>query len=115
MEKPTHIIVSYPSQNSLALFRASDGMAIGHAQNFTVIFGDDPAKREGRNFIDHDHAVRFLRNEVTREDLGVNGGLVIIEDRDGEGLVVPVGKVDMAQINSRPQPFAGLPLKKNTN
>ncbi len=104
-EKPTHIIISYPSQDAETLFRASDGMALGHRQNSVVIFGEDPAKREGRTFLDGDHAKRWLRNEVTRDDLGVNGGMVIIEDREGENSVVLVpGSVDFAQINSRPRP-----------
>ncbi len=82
----THIIVNYPSQDSEQLYRASDGMFIGTRKDKLVVWGEDANKRVGRMFLTAEHARRFLREHVTMDDL--DGVAVLIEDRDGEGMIV---------------------------
>lgn len=92
MSKPTHILLTYPSQDSEILFRASDGMMIGERQKVTVIYGEDrnaphsdPRRSRSRVFLEggtimhngeeypwNDFGSRFLREVVTREDLNLS-------------------------------------------
>ena len=38
----THIVLTYPSQNTEVMFRASDGVMIAERQNNALNFGEDP-------------------------------------------------------------------------
>lgn len=89
----THILLTYPSQDTEILFRASDGMMIAERQKVTVIYGEDrnappsdPRRQKSRIFIEggeilhngehlpwNEHGSKFLRDRVTRDDLVLNG------------------------------------------
>lgn len=94
----THIILTYKSQDTAMLFRASDGMCLGQYKNETVVYGEEPNRKTSRVFVDKEHAARFLREKVTEMDLRKTGlfagtadstdAPVEIEDRDGEGQVI---------------------------
>jgi hypothetical protein len=80
----THIAEVAKSQKSLTLFRASDGMLIGQAVNNTVIYGDQPNRRESHGFIDNEHAIRWLTETYARQDCGTEP---VIDYRDLEALI----------------------------
>jgi len=95
---PTHIIMFWKSQNQEMLFRASDGICIGQCKDQTLIFGDQPNKRNSHVFIDADHARLYLRTKIAEADLKATAtpGPVVIEDRDGEPtIVLPEGVMDL--------------------
>ena len=66
--KPTHIIRYNDTVKANWLFRASDGMLIGVCEKITVIFGEDPNKRVSRLFMEHEQAIRYLREKVAIDD-----------------------------------------------
>jgi hypothetical protein len=105
--KPTHIVLTWPSQNFEILFRASDGMMIGERKDVTVIFGEnpngnatDPNRKQSRVFLETDEMYqgqkwnwfgsRFLRNVVAKQDMERIGiaDQPVIEERIQEGSVI---------------------------
>lgn len=110
-QTPTHILVSYKSQNYDLLFRADSGICIGQRKNFTVVFGAEPNKRRSHVFIDGDSAQAYLRNRVAADDLSEQCKSdigVAIEERDGEGtIILPPDSVDF----DLPLPGKRMPLK----
>jgi hypothetical protein len=86
--KPTHIVFTYPSQDSEIMFRACDGMMIAERQKTTLIFGEnpnapsgDPKRKQSRVFmeggtIDHlgqsfpwnENGSRYMRTVVAKDD-----------------------------------------------
>ena len=116
--KPTHIVLTYPSQDIEILFRAIDGMMIGERHKVTVIWGvnpnagsSDPGRKQSRVFLESDtpmlvgkdafswnhYGSRYLRDVVAKLDADENGlGKVVIEERSQEGLILmPPDSVDM--------------------
>ena len=69
----THILQIFdapnPSDRGEKLYRATDGVYIGLRKDLVVIFGADPQKRKGLEFIDAGSASRYLQNEVPKLDL----------------------------------------------
>lgn len=110
MPKATHIVLTYPSQDTEILFRASDGMMIAERQKCTVIYGEnpngpatDPKRKQSRVFMESDPEIlpagathwntfgsRFMREVVTAADLLSNGldWKAVIEERCQEGNVI---------------------------
>lgn len=105
----THILLSYPSNNTDVLFRASDGIGIAQRKGVMVIIGEDPNKGTSRIFIDEKLALNFLTEFLPMADLA---GLemdykfsakkiadpkpeVIIERRSGEGLILHPKTTDL--------------------
>ncbi len=92
-EKATHIVLTYPSQDSEIMFRACDGVMIAERQKTTLIFGENPAagssdpnKKQSRIFLEggeienngstfpwNDFGSRYMRERVARRDL-INWG-----------------------------------------
>jgi hypothetical protein len=100
---PTHIVLTYPSQETELLYRASDGMMIAEAAKCVVIFGESPNKKTSRVFLDHESAYAFLRFVAGldasgfhplpdyRETWAPDGPLefaATIEERNQEGMIV---------------------------
>ncbi len=79
MDKPTHIIKTYETNDAEMLFRASDGMMIGMREKVTVIFGDDPNRRV------------YLHGKVCQDDLGPDRD-VILDFINAEGIIIQPGK-----------------------
>ncbi len=111
MPEATHIILTYPSQDTECMFRACDGMMIAERQHCTVIYGEnpnaaanDPKRKQSRVFLESDPAIlpsgathwntygsRYLREVVAQTDLeNCTGhpGAVIIDERCQEGSVI---------------------------
>ena len=92
---PTHIVLSYPSQEVEMLFRASDGMALGQVEKITVIWGVDRNRGQSRVFIDHEHARRYFREVLPADDLKADGkeGPVDLEVRNCESVLIQPGQI----------------------
>lgn len=90
----THIVVLNNTTKEQQLFRASDGIRLGSCKEILVVYGDNPNKAEGRSFIDHEHAQRYLREEVAMLDLKTRGieGKPVLEIRDAEALILQPGE-----------------------
>ncbi len=77
MKKATHIFVRSQREGTaiVVMYRASNGMRIGSAQDSVVQFGEDPRGELGkmRSFIDHSFAVTFLRTLADRDWATTNG------------------------------------------
>lgn len=87
--EPTHIIVEFKSQDYETLFRASDGMRLGHRKGPLVIYGENPHKAEGRMFLDSNCARRFITEKLPADDAKASGGTdFAVELRQGEGAVI---------------------------
>jgi hypothetical protein len=106
--EPTHVWLYFSSQNTEMLFRASDGICIGQRKDETVVFGDKPNKRESHIFMDKEHAIKWLREVWAARDMRLSNAtqamtedeykilamkplsdfVPVIEERDGEGMVV---------------------------
>lgn len=115
MPEPTHIVFTYPSQDTEIMFRACDGMMIAERQSCTLVFGEDvnggpqnPKRRQSRLFMESDPAVllpgqphwntcgsRYMRETVAKADLescadefGVIPTAVTLDERCQEGSVI---------------------------
>ena len=113
--EPTHIVFTYPSQDTEIMFRASDGMMIAERQKCTLVFGEDPSantsnpkRKQSRVFMESDPMVlpdgcphwntfgsRYMRETVANNDLlGVDLSTpcthreAVIEERCQEGAVI---------------------------
>lgn len=114
--EPTHIVLTYPSQDTEILFRASDGMMIAERQKCTLVFGEDPSapitspkRKQSRVFLESDPEIlpsgashwntlgsRYMREIVANNDLlGVDLATqpcthreAVIEERCQEGTVI---------------------------
>ena len=84
----THIVVSFPSQDSEQMYRAADGMFIGTRKDKLVVWGEDGNKRQGRMFLTADHAKTFLRDQVPFRVDELPKDKAILEDLAGEGMIV---------------------------
>lgn len=91
MDKPTHIIKTYETNDAEMLFRASDGMMIGMREKVTVIFGDDPNRRVSRIFMESEHASAFLHGKVCQDDIGLDKD-IIIQFINAESVIIQPGK-----------------------
>lgn len=114
-EKATHIVLTYPSQDSEILFRACDGVMIAERQKTTLIFGENPAasagdatKKQSRIFLEggvinhngteypwNHFGSRYMRERVARRDLNnwgdaglLNPTEVVLDVRCQEGGVI---------------------------
>jgi hypothetical protein len=116
MPEPTHIVFTYPSQDTEIMFRASDGMMIAERQKCTLVFGEDPSapfssrlRKQSRVFIESDPLIlpdgcqhwntlgsRYMREIVANNDLlGLDPctqpcteRTAVIEERCQEGSVI---------------------------
>jgi len=115
--EPTHIVLTYPSQDTEILFRASDKMMIAERQKCTIVFGEDPSapvtspkKKQSRVFMESDEKLvigldefqwnhngsRYMREVIANNDLlGIELSTqpcthreAVIEERCQEGLIV---------------------------
>lgn len=104
--KVTHIIDVYPSQESEMLFRASDGICIGMRKKETVVFGDEPNKRNSHVFIDGMHAKKWMETVLATRDLKEHGGvgLVELEFHDKESVISLAGG-EIGFPSSAPRPI----------
>ncbi len=87
---PTHIVLTYPSQDTEIMFRASDMMMIAERQKCTIVFGEDPSapvtspkKKQSRVFMESDiklvigldefpwnhNGSRYMREVIATNDL----------------------------------------------
>lgn len=93
MPDPTHIVLTYPSQDTEIMFRASDGVMIAERQKCTLIFGENPAaaandpkRKQSRVFIEggsifsngqnwdwNEFGSRYMRTVVAKADNHANG------------------------------------------
>jgi hypothetical protein len=114
--EPTHIVLTYPSQDTEIMFRASDMMMIAERQKCTIVFGEDPSapvtspkKKQSRVFMESDRKLvigednyqwnhngsRYMREIIANNDLlGVDLSTqpcshreAVIEERCQEGLI----------------------------
>lgn len=89
MSDPTHIVFTYPSQDTEIMFRACDGMMIAERQKCTLVFGEDPSapisspkRKQSRVFMESDPEVevsgrphwntmgsKYMRETVAKADL----------------------------------------------
>ncbi len=90
MPEPTHIVLTYPSQDTEIMFRASDMMMIAERQKCTIVFGEDPSapvtspkKKQSRVFMESDiklvigldefpwnhNGSRYMREVIATNDL----------------------------------------------
>ena len=122
MSKVTHILThghqavpnrpDHPMQKAV-LYRASDGLMIGQANDTLVQFGENPQAGQMRNFMDHKHAVTFLRKIADRDWAAENGEdptapdflkrvasgyAANIEERDSESRVIAATNLAQAAI-----------------
>ena len=97
MTEPTHIIRWLPSQETGALFRASDGMMLAEWQQHTVIFGENPMKRESRLFVDTGCAKKYLFTIADKDQRAFDpSSCAAVEEVSLEGSVVLApGSVEM--------------------
>jgi hypothetical protein len=88
-KEATHIIQKYPSQQAELLYRAYDGVGLGHLEKLVIVWGEEPNKRTSRVFIDHDSAKRYLREVICRDDVAYIHGadVAVIFEEDKEDLV----------------------------
>lgn len=90
-QAPTHILMHFKEHNMETLYRASDGVQIAGHQNQTVIFGENPNRRESRLFLDFESGSKWMLDWAGRQ--GDNKIEMIVESRNGEvtsgGLIVP--------------------------
>ena len=93
----THEIRWLPSQETGSLFRSSDGMLIAEWQQHTVIFGENPMKRESRLFRDTGCAKKFLFKLAHQDQQAIDPeSNASIEEISLEGSVVLApGSVEM--------------------
>ena len=101
--KTTHILMTWQENKTEMLFRADSGICIGQCKEETVIFGDEPNKRRSHVFIDHEHALAWLRGEWALQDLNRDGqvaaAVVNIETRLADPIIVaPQGTVELGQL-----------------
>lgn len=90
----THILVVRKSQVLQTLFRASDGMLLGECQKEVCVFGENPARRESRVFVDHEHAANYLTQVVAK--MGCDHP--VFDVREAESLIeLPPNSVEMFQ------------------
>ena len=103
--KPNYIILTYKSQGTEMLFRAEDGICIGQWKDQTVIFGEDPQKKQARVFLNAEYAAKFLRTVVPVKDLEARHIMrdeVLIEERDGEPIItLAPGTMKLADLAPR--------------
>lgn len=100
MNKPTHILNKYASQDHSQLFRASDGMRLGMQKDAVVIFGTNPNRAESAVFMNFQMAQDFLISEGLK-DFKANpdkfeGQAFKVEVHDAEptGIVMPKSASD---------------------
>lgn len=97
--KPTHIIITFNSQHTELMFRATSGLAMAQWKDTTLIWGVDVQHRESRVFMNAECAARYMREVVAPDDLKAQGiaGAPVFEVRDGEPLIhLPDGTMGLA-------------------
>ncbi len=114
--EPTHIVLTYPSQDTEIMFRASDMMMIAERQKCTIVFGEDPSapvtspkKKQSRVFMESDRKLligtdefawnhngsKYMREVIATNDMlgkelssPIEAVHSMIEDRCQEGLIL---------------------------
>ena len=109
MDKATHIIMRFPSQNREDLYRADNGMLVASRQSECVRFGIEPKEAGNRLFLNAEFAALWLRTLpgaeiVTRTSRLTLADVIdrhpdeakseefVIEERDAESVILmPLG------------------------